>query len=45
MKIDIIEKLKNKLVTTKIPIITLGNSPITKNYSKKVDFLKKAGII
>jgi len=31
--------------STKIPIIILGNSPITKNYSKKVDFLKKAGII
>lgn len=30
---------------TKIPIIILGNSPITKNYLKKVDFLKKAGII
>ncbi len=31
--------------STKIPIIILGNSPITKNYSRKVDFLKKAGII
>ena len=31
--------------STKIPIIILGNSPITKNYTKKVDFLKKAGII
>ena len=31
--------------STKIPIIILGNSPITKNYIKKVDFLKKAGII
>jgi len=31
--------------STKIPIIILGNSPITRNYSKKVDFLKKAGII
>jgi len=31
--------------STKIPIIILGNSPITKNYLKKVDFLKKAGII
>jgi hypothetical protein len=29
----------------KIPIIILGNSPITKNYSEKVDFLKQAGII
>lgn len=31
--------------STKIPIVILGNSPITKNYGKKVDFLKKAGII
>ncbi|MCF6269908.1 MAG: hypothetical protein L3J41_09365 [Melioribacteraceae bacterium] len=31
--------------STKIPIIILGNSPITKNYAKKVDFLKQAGII
>jgi hypothetical protein len=31
--------------STKIPIVILGNSPITKNYSKKVDFLKNAGII
>jgi hypothetical protein len=31
--------------TTKIPIIVLGNSPITSNYMQKVDFLKKAGII
>ena len=31
--------------STKIPIVILGNSPITKNYVKKVDFLKKAGII
>ncbi len=31
--------------STKIPIIILGNSPITKNYTKKVDFLKSAGII
>ncbi len=29
----------------KIPIIILGNSPITASYKKKVDFLKKAGII
>lgn len=28
--------------STKIPIVILGNSPITKNYSKKVDFLKNA---
>ncbi|GBD92354.1 hypothetical protein BMS3Abin04_03089 [bacterium BMS3Abin04] len=31
--------------STKIPILILGNSPITKNYKKKVDFLKQAGII
>ena len=29
----------------KIPIIILGNSPITKSYKQKVDFLKQAGII
>ncbi len=29
----------------KIPIVILGNTPITKNYLKKVDFLKKSGII
>lgn len=28
-----------------IPIIILGNSPITSTYSKKVDFLKSAGVI
>jgi hypothetical protein len=31
--------------STIIPIVILGNSPITQNYIKKVDFLKKAGII
>jgi hypothetical protein len=31
--------------STKIPIVVLGNSPITDNYSHKVDFLKKAGVI
>jgi hypothetical protein len=31
--------------STKIPIIILSNSPITKHYVKKVDFLKTAGII
>jgi len=31
--------------STKIPIVILGNSPITKNYTQKADFLKKAGII
>ena len=28
-----------------IPIVILGNSPITENYSHKVDFLKTAGVI
>lgn len=31
--------------SAKIPIIILGNSPITKNYIKKVDFLKQSGVI
>ena len=31
--------------SVRVPIIILGNSPITKNYYKKVDFLKNAGII
>ncbi len=31
--------------STKIPIIILSNSPITKNYAKKVDFLKNSGIV
>ena len=31
--------------STKIPIVILGNSPITKSYVKKVDFLKQSGII
>jgi hypothetical protein len=30
---------------SKIPIIILGNTPITKSYYSKVDHLKKAGII
>ena len=30
---------------TKIPIVILGNTPITKSYLKKVDILKKSGII
>ncbi|MDC0252819.1 hypothetical protein OAK52_01495 [Chloroflexi bacterium] len=29
----------------KIPIIILGNSPVTKNYTHKIDFLKKSGVI
>lgn len=28
-----------------IPIVVLGNSPITENYVKKVDFLKESGVI
>ncbi len=28
-----------------IPILILGNSPITKNYEKKVDYLRKSGVI
>lgn len=31
--------------STEIPIVIIGNSPITKSYTKKVDFLKKSGII
>ena len=31
--------------STKIPIIVLGNSPITSSYVKKVDFLKQSGVI
>lgn len=31
--------------SSKIPIIILGNSPITKSYKSKIDFLKQAGVI
>jgi hypothetical protein len=31
--------------STKIPILVLGNTPITQSYIKKVDFLKKSGVI
>ncbi|MCF6147455.1 MAG: hypothetical protein E3K37_02230 [Candidatus Kuenenia sp.] len=31
--------------STKIPVIILGNSPITDSYIHKVDFLKTAGVI
>jgi len=31
--------------SSRIPIIVLGNSPITESYIKKVDFLKTAGVI
>jgi len=32
-------------IASKIPIIVLGNTPITENYFTKVDYLKKMGII
>lgn len=31
--------------SSKIPIIVLGNTPVTKSYYHKVDFLQKSGII
>jgi hypothetical protein len=31
--------------STKIPIVILGNSPMSNNYLKKVDFLKTSGVI
>lgn len=31
--------------STKIPIVVLGNSPITDTYKNKVDFLKTSGVI
>ncbi len=31
--------------SAQIPLIILGNTPITRHYRKKVDFLKRAGII
>ena len=31
--------------STKIPIIILGNTPITESYKEKVDYLKKSGVI
>ena len=31
--------------STKIPIIVLGNSPITESYTKKVDFLRTSGVV
>lgn len=33
------------IASTKIPIVVLGNSPITDSYIKKVDFLKTSGVI
>lgn len=31
--------------SSKIPIVIIGNSPITKSYEGKVDFLRQAGVI
>ena len=31
--------------STKIPVVVLGNSPITDSYIKKVDFLKTSGVV
>jgi hypothetical protein len=31
--------------STKIPVVVLGNSPITDSYIKKVDFLKSSGVV
>jgi hypothetical protein len=33
------------LASTRIPIIIVGNSPITDSYCKKVDYLKTSGVI
>jgi hypothetical protein len=33
------------IASSQIPIIVLGNSPITDSYVKKVDFLKTSGVI
>jgi len=33
------------IASTKIPIVVLGNSPITDSYIKKVDFLKTSGVV
>ena len=33
------------LAASTIPIVVLGNSPISKGYEHKVDFLKRAGVI
>ncbi|MCL5891681.1 MAG: hypothetical protein M1412_00745 [Deltaproteobacteria bacterium] len=33
------------IASTKVPIVILGNSPITESYIKKVDFLKTSGVI
>ncbi len=33
------------IASTKIPVVILGNSPITDSYIKKVDFLKISGVV
>jgi len=33
------------IASTKIPIVVLGNSPITNSYIHKVDYLKSSGVI
>ncbi|MDR2644633.1 MAG: hypothetical protein LBB44_01440 [Endomicrobium sp.] len=35
----------SSMSSANIPIIVLGNSPITKNYEHKVDFLKTRGVV
>ena len=35
----------SSIKSSHIPIVILGNSPITENYIKKVDMLKKTGVI
>jgi len=35
----------SSLKASKIPIIILGNTPVTKSYYRKVDFLQRSGII
>lgn len=35
----------SSIKSSHIPIVVLGNSPITENYIKKVDMLKKTGVI
>ncbi|MBK9556790.1 MAG: hypothetical protein IPO47_13330 [Bacteroidetes bacterium] len=37
--------IESGISSTKIPIIILGNSPITDSYQKKVDFLKQSGVV
>lgn len=35
----------SSIKSSHIPIVVLGNSPITENYIKKIDMLKKTGVI